>query len=198
MKILRKLLKKLEENKHKMETHDEHGEFSYEIKIPEDRVAVLIGKEGSTKKQIEAATKCSLDISKEGDVEITGTEGLMLYTTREIVHAIARGFNPKTALLLLKQDYAFGIINMKDIAGKSKNTMLRLKGRVIGKAGKAREEIERLTECFVSVYGKTIGIIGEQVQVMVAREALAMLLQGSMHKTVFQFLEKKKKEMMFG
>ena len=181
-----------------VETHDEHGEFSYELKIPEERVAVLIGKDGETKKQIEAETGCTLDISKEGDVQIMGDDGLILYTTREIVHAIARGFNPKIALLLLKQDYAFEIINMKDVAGKSKNTMQRLKGRVIGKGGKSREEIERLTDCHISIYGKTIGIIGEQAQVMVAREAVAMLLGGSIHKTVFQYLERKKKEMMFG
>jgi ribosomal RNA assembly protein len=181
-----------------IEKHEEHNEFSYDLKIPEERVGVLVGTKGVTKKSIEESTKSRLDISKEGDVIITGTDGILLYTTKEIVHAIGRGFNPKIALLLLKQDYNFEIINMKDIAGKSKNTLLRLKGRVIGKGGKAREEIERLTDCNVSVYGKTIGIIGEQTQVMVAREALAMLLSGSMHKTVYQFLEKKKKEMMFG
>ncbi len=173
-------------------------EFSYELKIPEERVGVLVGTDGETKKEIEEVTKSRLDISKEGDVIITGSDGFLLYTTKEIIIAIARGFNPKIALLLLKQDYALEIINMKDIAGKSRNTMQRLKGRVIGKGGKSREEIERLTDCNISVYGKTIGIIGETAQVAIAREAVAMLLQGSMHKTVFQFLEKKKKEMMFG
>jgi ribosomal RNA assembly protein len=196
-KIIRRFLKKSPEN-NIMETEDNLEEFSYDLKVPEERVGVLIGKEGSVKKEIESGTNSSIEISKEGDVVITGGDGILLYTAKEIVHAIARGFNPKIAMNLLKQDYAFEIINMKDIAGKSKNTMQRLKGRVIGKGGKAREEIERLTDCNVSVYGKTVGIIGEQVQVMVAREALAMLLSGSMHKTVYQFLEKKKKEMMFG
>ena len=176
----------------------ENQEFSYEIKIPEERVAVLIGKDGETKKEIEDLTKSKLDISKDGDVTITGTDGLLLYTTKEIVKAIGRGFNPKVALLLLKQDYAFELLDMKDVAGKSKNTMQRLKGRVIGKGGKSREEIERFTDCNIVVYGKTIGIIGEQQQVTLARQAVAMLLQGSMHKTVWKFLEKKKKEMLFG
>ena len=173
-------------------------EFSYELKIPEERVGVLIGKDGETKKEIEEAAHSRLDITKEGDVIITGEDGLLLFTAREIVRAIARGFNPKIALLLLKTDYAFEIIDMKDVAGKSKNTMERLKGRVIGKGGKSHEEIERLTDTHVSVYGKTIGIVGETAQVGIAREALAMLLGGSMHKTVFQFLEKKKKQMLFG
>ena len=174
------------------------AEFSYELKVPQERVAVLIGSNGEIKKEIEAQTKSKLDISPEGDVVITGTEGLTLFMAKEIVRAIARGFNPKIALLLAKTDYALEIINMKDVAGKNKSTMERLKGRVIGKAGKAREEIERLTNTHVSVYGKTIGIVGESDDVFLAREALAMLLSGSMHKTVFQFLERKKKERLFG
>jgi len=173
-------------------------EFAYELKIPEERVAVLIGKDGETKKEIEESTGCSLDITKEGDVTITGDDGVILYTTREIVKAIARGFNPKTALQLLKTDYTLELIDMKDVAGKSQNAMQRLKGRVIGKGGKSRVEIERLTDTHVSVYGKTIGIIGDTAHVAIAREAVAMLLSGSMHKTVYQFLEKKKKEIMFG
>jgi ribosomal RNA assembly protein len=174
------------------------SEFSYELKIPEDRVAVLIGQDGSTKHEIENSTNSKLDISSEGDVIMTGEDGLQLYVARDIIRAIARGFNPKIALFLLKTDYTLDILDMKEIAGKSKNTLQRIKGRVIGKGGKSREEIERLTDTNISVYGKTIGIIGEQQLVSVAREAIGMLLSGSMHKTVFQFLEKKKKEMLFG
>ena|SRR3989338_2805666 len=173
-------------------------EYSYELKIPMERVAVLVGKDGETKREIEEATGSSLEISKEGDVIITGEDGLKLYTTKEIVHAVGRGFNPKVALGLLKTDYAFEIIDMSDITGKNKNTMQRLKGRVIGKGGKSREEIERLTDTHVTVYGKTVGIIGEAQQVQLARQAVAMLLEGAMHKTVYHFLEKKKKEIMFG
>ena len=181
-----------------IDTIGEQEEFTYELKIPQERVAVLIGTNGTTKREIEETTKNKLEISKEGDVTISGNDGLELYVTKEIIKAIARGFNPKIALLLLKQDYTLEIIDMKTIAGKSKNTLLRLKGRVIGKGGKSREEIERLTDCNISVYGKTVGIIGETQAVSLARRAIAMLLQGSMHKTVFRFLEKQKKEMIFG
>lgn len=177
---------------------DPEGEFSYELKIPEERVAVLIGASGETKKEIERETSCKLDISKEGDVTISGDDGMMLFTAREIVRAIARGFNPQIALQLLKPDCALEIIDMKDIAGKNKSTMERLKGRVIGTGGKSRAEIERLTDTHISIYGKTIGMVGEAGDVVHARQAVAMLLQGSMHKTVFQFLEKKKKEILLG
>ncbi len=173
-------------------------EFSYELKIPEERVAVLIGKDGETKKELEEQTNCKLDITTEGDVTIIGTDGLLLFVTKEIIRAIARGFNPKTALLLLKPDYTLEILDLKDIAGKSKNTLERLKGRVIGKGGKSREEIERLTDTYISIFGKTISILGETGQVALARQAVSMLLDGSMHKTVYQFLERKKKEMLRG
>ncbi len=176
----------------------EEQEFSYELKIPQDRVAVLIGEKGETKKEIQSQTKTELNISKEGDVTITGKDSLLLFTTREIVRAIARGFNPKIALFLLQTDYTLEIIDIKDFAGKSKSDLIRLRSRVIGKEGTARKEIERLTNTNISIYGKTIAIIGETTQVFNARQALTLLLQGSKHASAYHFLEKKKKEMAFG
>ena len=169
-------------------------EFSYEVKIPEERVAVLIGKDGTTKKQIEDATGCTLDISKEGDVTIKGEDGLALYNAKHIVKAIARGFNPKTALLLAQEEYAFELIDMKDIAGKSQNTMQRLKGRVIGKEGKSREEIERLTDCNISVYGKTVGIIGDAMHVAIARKQLQCSYRDQCIRQYLASLRRKRKK----
>src|SRR3989338_5244770 len=109
-------------------------EYSYELKVPKNRVAVVIGKEGSVKKDIEESTKTKLNIdSKEGDVFVSGEDALGLYTAREIVKAIGRGFNPDIAKLLLKADYIFEVVDLNEFAGKSKDAMLRLKGRVIGK-----------------------------------------------------------------
>ena len=72
------------------------AEFSYEVKIPKERVAVLIGIKGETKRQIEQATQVKMDIdSEEGDVVITGDDGLALFSAREVIKAIGRGFNPE-------------------------------------------------------------------------------------------------------
>jgi len=170
-------------------------EFIYELKIPKERIAVLIGKNGQVKKEIESATETSLDVdSKEGDIFIKGEDGLGLYTAREVVQAIGRGFNPNIALLLLKSDYTFDMIMMKDFTGKSKDTLMRLKGRVIGKEGKCRATIEELTECCVSVYGKTISVIGTAENVPIARQAVESLLRGSTHANVYKWLEKKRRE----
>ena len=168
-------------------------EINYELKIPEERVAVLIGTDGQAKKEIEEQTKSKLEISKDGDVLISGEDGLLLFTAKDI----GRGFNPKIALQLMKTDYIMEIIDLSEVLGKNKNTIDRLKGRVIGREGKSRQEIERVTDTYISIYGKTIGIIGEITQVSLARQAIAMLLEGSMHKTVYQFLDRKKKEILF-
>ncbi len=179
-------------------TNSENQEFAYELKIPQERVAVLIGEKGEIKKEIESQTKTELEISSEGDVTITGDDALLLFTSQQIVKAIARGFNPKIALLLINNDYVLEMIDLKDASGKSKNMMIRLKGRIIGKEGRSREELERLTNTNISVYGKTIAIIGETMDVFNARQAISMLLQGAMHKTVYRFLEKQKKKTMVG
>ena len=169
-------------------------EYSYELKVPRNRVAVIIGKEGSVKKDIEESTKTKLNIdSKEGDVFVSGEDALGLYTAREIIKAIGRGFNPYIAKLLLKADYIFEIVDLSEFAGKSKDAMLRLKGRVIGKEGKSRRLIEELTECNISVFGKTIGIIGLPEAAANARQAVESLLRGSTHANVYKWLEKRRR-----
>ncbi len=171
-------------------------EYRYELKIPKERVAVLIGKSGSIKKEIEKDTKTNIEVdSKEGDIFVSGEEALGLFSAREIIQAIGRGFNPEIAQLLLKPDYVLEIIEIKEYSGKSKDSALRLKGRVIGKEGKSRRLIEELSECYISVYGKTISIIGTAECAPIAKKSVELLLQGSMHANVYKFLEKKRREM---
>src|SRR3989338_8502175 len=172
------------------------AEYSYELKVPKNRVAVIIGKAGSVKKEIEENTNTKLDIdSKEGDIFVSGEDALGLYTAREIIKAIGRGFNPDIAKLLLKSDYVFEVVDVSEYAGKSKEAMLRMKGRVIGKDGKSRRLIEELTECNISVFGKTIGIIGLPESAYNARQAIESLLRGSTHANVYKWLEKRRKDM---
>ncbi|MEA3430108.1 MAG: KH domain-containing protein [Nanoarchaeota archaeon] len=171
-------------------------EFSYELKIPKDRIAVLIGRKGEIKKELEERTNTNISIdSKEGDVVISGEDALGLYDARSVIIAVARGFNPEVALSLLKQDFALEIINIPDFAGKSNNSSVRLKGRVIGKEGKSRVTIEDLTETYISVYGKTIAIIGEASNVLNAKRAVESLLKGGTHASVYKWLERKRREL---
>ena len=170
---------------------------SQELKIPVERVAVLIGVDGSVKKNIEEKMGVSLDInSEEGDVIIKGEDSLAVFETIDVVKAIGRGFNPKVAELLFKEEYTFNLMNIQDYVGRSKKDMMRMKGRVIGREGMSRGAIEQATDTHIVVYGKTIGIIGKLENVSVARQALEMLLEGSPHGNVFKWLDLKKKDLI--
>lgn len=166
----------------------------HELKIPKARIAVLIGTNGATKKELEEYTKTHIDIdSKEGIVTITGNDAVNLYQVRELVLAIARGFSPETAKMLLKQDYILEMLPLNEFADKKKH-LERVRGRVIGKRGKSREIIETLTETSISVYGKTISIIGLAENVTLARNAIEMLLEGATHSGVYRRLEKQRRK----
>ena len=116
-------------------------EYAYELKIPKERVAVLIGKDGEVKNKIETEASITLDIdSEEGDVTIKGTDPLKLYSAQDIIKAIGRGFNPEVAILMTKADYNLELIDINEFA-KTKNDLQRLKGRIIGQEGKARKTI---------------------------------------------------------
>ncbi len=169
-------------------------EFAYELKIPRERIAVLIGTDGEVKKELEELTGSQINVdSKEGDIRITGEDSLSLYAIREVVRAIGRGFNPDIARLLLKPDYVLEIIQLQEFVKNKKNHFDRVRGRVIGSGGKAREQIEQLTESFICVYGKTVSIIGDNESVVIAKKAVESLLNGSPHSNVYRFLEKNRK-----
>jgi len=168
--------------------------YRYEIKIPKERIAVLIGEKGRVKKEIEQATRSRLDIdSEEGDVFISGTDSVGLMTVRDVVKSIGRGFNPEIAMRLTKQDYSFEAIDIMDFAKNTKD-IVRVRGRIIGREGKARKKLEQITETSISVYGKTVGIIGLMDKVMLAKQAIESLLKGSPHSKVYAKILRKTKE----
>ena len=169
-------------------------EYLYELKIPKQRIAVLVGKKGEIKKRIEQETETKIKIdSKEGDIFITGTDNLKLYSAQTIIKAIGRGFNPEKALLLLKTDYLFEMINIMDYS-KTQSDLIRLRGRVIGKQGKGRNTIESLTNCYISVFGKTISVIGLAENIALSVKAIEKLLKGAPHSKVYAWLERKRVE----
>jgi len=168
--------------------------YSHSLKIPKERIPILIGKKGETKKYIEGQVKIKLAVdSKEGDVVISGEDSVNVFIASLVIRAIARGFNPVVALNLLGEEYSFELINVSDYA-KTKNSLIRLKGRVIGGEGKSKKQLEQLTHTDIAVYGKTVGIIGLIENVMLAKQAVERLLQGSRHGNVYAWLEKQKKE----
>ena len=176
------------------------GTKSY-VKIPGDRIGALVGPDGAVKSVIERKLRVTLDVgSEDGSIEITlpasAEDPTVLFRAKEVVTAIGRGFSPEHAFRLLDDDeIIFEIIDLREIVGRSASDLKRLKGRVIGKEGKTRRLIEELSEANISVYGHTIGIIGYPDQASIAREAVTMLIRGSLHGTVYRFLHKKRREL---
>ncbi|NLA37901.1 MAG: RNA-processing protein [Methanomicrobiales archaeon] len=166
-----------------------------EMKVSAARVGVLIGKSGSTKREIEEKTGATLRIdSEEGTVIIEGEDPIGVMTTTNVVQAINRGFSPERAFRLLDdEDLVLDVIDLTDLSGTTRH-LERLRGRIIGKAGTSRAQIEDMTSTEISVHGKTVAFIGLPGQNETARKAVEMLIQGVPHENVYSFLDRKKKE----
>ena len=73
------------------------------VKVPRDRLAALIGKEGATKELIEGTLDIELGIDSESSsVQIVDRDAtadpLAVWKGRDMVRAIARGFSPERVL----------------------------------------------------------------------------------------------------
>jgi ribosomal RNA assembly protein len=163
------------------------------IRIPHDRVGVLIGPEGKVKSRIEKTFNITLSIESEtGNVEIIlgpdQSDVSVIFTVANIVKAIGRGFSPDRAMALANEDFDLSIIDLEEVVGKSHSAQERIKGRIIGKEGKSRALIEELTETQMSVYGSTVTLIGKIESLPAATEAVMMLIRGKFHKTVYNYL----------
>jgi ribosomal RNA assembly protein len=171
------------------------------IRIPKERVGVLIGPEGKVKRDIEERLQVKLEIESEGGgVEILmdekSTDPSLILRAKDVVTAIGRGFAPDQAFRLIRnEETTFDFIDLRLIFDRSDSDIRRVKSRIIGMNGKTRRTIEELTESDVVVYGHTVGIIGTFEQVDVARNAVQMIIQGCEHHTVYNFLQKKRREL---
>lgn len=152
------------------------------VKIPEARKPILIGSKGVTKRRLEKKTKTKIKIGD--DVEIEG-DAINVVTAENVVKAIGRGFSPDKAEVLCKEDYALLIITISE----DKKELRRIKARLIGSGGKVRRDLEIMTGTMISVYGKTVSIIGSYEKIEKARRAVEKLIKGTSHKIVYKSLK---------
>jgi ribosomal RNA assembly protein len=171
------------------------------LKVPTDRVGVLIGPDGRTKKVIEEKLSVILQVDSEsGDVAINLTDKTddpsLLFRAKDVITAIARGFSSEHAFrLIFDEDTMLDVIDLRSVFGKSESDIKRVKGRIIGMNGKTRKIIEELTDCNVAVYGHTVSIIGSVEGSQAAREAIQMLIGGSLHSVVYRALHRRRREL---
>jgi len=168
-------------------------------KIPIDRIGVLIGHSGETKKELEERFKIKLDIdSKSGEINIDDQESkdpLELLKVENIIKAIGRGFSPQNANKLNEDNADFFTFDLYDYVGKKDAQVRRLKSRVIGREGKTKNVLEELTEAKISVYGHTVSVISDIMRMNILKKSIDMLITGSKHASVYRFVELQMKEL---
>ncbi len=164
------------------------------VRIPLDRVAVLIGNDGEVRYRIESLSRIPIHINSEtGEIKIQDDnveDPLMIFKVENIVRAIGRGFSPDHALTLFNDSMDFYLFDIHDYVGKKRSHVMRLKARVIGRNGKSKRVLEELTQSYISIYGHTIAVIGDIAEIDITKKAIDKLLSGSKHATVYRFIEK--------
>lgn len=110
------------------------------------------------------------------------------YIAEKVIDAINFGFSIQKATLISKEDLLFEVIPIKNYAKTS--NLERVRGRVIGKNGKALGAIATLTECFLEINGNNVGIIGDAEHMQNAHNAIIQIIEGAKHSNVYTGLEK--------
>lgn len=175
--------------------------FHETIRVPSERIGVIVGKNGRVRRRVEKLTNTKIEVSsREGAVTITtppdeeNENPILAWKARDIIRAMARGFSPKKALTLIEEDYRLIIISLRDLVGTSPSQIKRVAGRIIGENGRTRKFIEQTTDVLVSVYGKTVSLIGVNPGLDYARRAVTMLIDGAPHSSVYKYLERARRE----
>ena len=171
---------------------EKNDHLNLSLHIPEERISVVIGNKGKTKNEI--CKKCNVKIeieSKTGEIAVYSTsknfDEYGALKARDIINAISRGFSPERAFRILDEETLFQILDLRNFTS-STNSTNRIKGRIIGEKGKARKNLEELTNTYISIYGHIIGLIGNYEETKLAIDAIMLLINGRSHKTVYEML----------
>jgi len=162
------------------------------VLVPSNRIKKLM--DPAVKAEVEKNAEIRLSLGEEGEIRIDSKDPVNEWRAVNIIKAIGRGFESRTALKLLNEEYVFKLINLKDMFSSEKQR-IRYKARVIGTEGKVKTTIEEISDASICVYGHTIGIIGKMDGAGLAERAIDMILKGASHGAVFIMLRKAKNKM---
>ena len=168
-------------------------------RVPKNRIAVLIGKGGQTRKMLEEASGAKLDIdSKTGEVMAEWEEEpdpVLRMKMPDVVLAICRGLAPSRAVQLIQDDIFLRMYDIREWVGRQPNQTRRMRSRLIGRNGRIRSLIEEISNCEMAIHGSTVLVIGDQDGVALAAPAIEGILRGSEHSTVLHGLEQDRKRL---
>jgi len=169
------------------------------VNVSPDRIGVIIGNRGRVKREIEERTGVKLIVDSSSssvtiELDTSKSDFVNLLKAKNIIMAISYGFSPEKAFRLLDEDQILDIIDLTQY-GDSKNSLARIKGRIIGERGKTRRIIEEYTGVYLSIYDNYVAIIGDYEHAVVARHAVQMLANGAQHRTVYNYLQRERRRL---
>ncbi|MFL2961333.1 MAG: KH domain-containing protein [Candidatus Thalassarchaeaceae archaeon] len=164
-----------------------------------NRIAVLIGKGGQTRKMLEEASGAKLDIdSRTGEVMAVWEEEpdpVVRMKMPDVILAIGRGLAPSRAVQLIRDDIFLRMYDIREWVGRQPNQTRRMRSRLIGRNGRIRSLIEEISNCEMAIHGSTVLMIGDQDGITLAAPAIEGILSGSEHSTVLHGLEQDRKRL---
>ncbi|MBT6690696.1 hypothetical protein HN903_01130 [archaeon] len=135
---------------------------------------------------IENKVKVNVGFGKDR-VSVKGAE-LNEFLVEKIILAIDFGFDIDDALLLLNEEFVLEFIEVKEHT-RRKN-LKDVRSRIIGREGKAKRTIEKLTGCAVVISDNRIGVIVDADHLSATVQGIEGLIGGSKHGNVFGYLER--------
>ncbi len=170
------------------------GTKFYLLISPEKAASFL--KDPSPIKEIERLTRTKISVERGGRVVIEPTEEtspIEIMKARDVMTALSLGFALEDALSLLSDDVVMEVLDVRDylIDHKNEKELRRIIGRIIGKKGKAKRNLEKISGTKISISDGKVAIIGDYESVEAVKEAVSSLIEGLMHGTVYHKLEVK-------
>lgn len=109
------------------------------------------------------------------------------YMATQVIDALNFGFPYIEAISMKKEGRLLETLNIKEYT--KKNDLERVRGRIIGKAGKGIRTVATLSDCAIEMRENTVAIIGEAQNIQRASEAIVAVIKGAKHSGVYHMLE---------
>jgi len=136
--------------------------------------------------------KLNIKIAIQGKKITIKGETLDEYEASNVLKAISFGFSANTAILLKEPDYSFREIAIKDFTNKKNLETVR--ARLIGKHGKTKETLEKISDCRIIIKDNDVGIIGSSEEIEYAITAITNIIKGSKQSNAYGYLERINRE----
>lgn len=145
-----------------------------------------------TKNRKKLERELGVKITNRGrEVYIDG-EAEKEFCAEKVILALNFGFPYEIALTLKNPEVIFEEINIKDHTKRTDKA--RIKGRIIGKAGKTLSTLSTLTGCNFEIKDNFVGVVGDAELIENATNAIISLIKGSKTGNVYARLEKHQKK----